>query len=51
MQFKVHVCYPLSMHNYLTNRTYQVRVGKNLSEIFHSTGGLPQGSIPSPLFC
>ena len=37
------------IHNYLTNRTYQVRVGKKLSGTFHSTGGLPQGSILSPL--
>ena len=42
MEFKV--------RPYLTNRTYQVRVGKKLSETFNATGGLPQGSILSPLF-
>ena len=37
------------LHLYLTNRTYQVRINNQLSQIKTINKGLPQGSILSPL--
>ena len=34
--------------NYLHNRTFQVRVGSELSDTLKSGGGIPQGSVLSP---
>ena len=36
------------LHNFLKDRTYQVRVGRQLSHEFKMERGLPQGSILSP---
>lgn len=37
------------LHNYLKERTFQVRVGKEESKVHEIYNGLPQGSVLSPL--
>ena len=37
------------LKNFLLNRTFQVKIGKDKSNTFTSDNGLPQGSILSPL--
>ena len=37
------------LKNFLINRTFQVKIGKEKSNTFSSYNGLPQGSILSPL--
>ena len=36
------------IRDFLSNRSFQVRVGQNLSSIFHTDKGIPQGSSLSP---
>jgi len=36
------------VRDFLSNRSFQVRVGQNLSSIFHTDKGIPQGSSLSP---
>lgn len=35
------------LNNFLTNRSIQVKSYNNLSNLYHTENGLPQGSIPS----
>ena len=39
---------PLFIQNFLSDRTFNVRIGNTLSEIFKQEQGVPQGSILSP---
>ena len=36
---------PLSIQNFLSDRTFNVRIGNALSDIFKQEQGVPQGSI------
>jgi len=38
---RVNHCY---LHGYLSRRVYSVQVGKEYSEIYYATSGVPQGS-------
>ena len=39
---------PLFIQNFLSDRTFNVRIGNTLSDIFKQEQGVPQGSILSP---
>ena len=39
---------PLVIQNFLSDRTFNVRIGNTLSDIFKQEQGVPQGSILSP---
>ena len=39
---------PLFIQNFLSDRTFNVRIGNTLSDIFKQDQGVPQGSILSP---
>ena len=39
---------PLFIQNFLSDRTFNVRIGNKLSDIFKQEQGVPQGSILSP---
>ena len=39
---------PLFIQNFLSDRTFNVRIGNTLSDIFKREQGVPQGSILSP---
>ena len=39
---------PLFIQNFLSDRTFNVRIGNTLSDIFKQGQGVPQGSILSP---
>ena len=40
---------PKFIKNFLDNRSFQVKVGSSLSDIFNQAEGVPQGSILSPI--
>ena len=39
---------PLFIQKFLSDRTFNVRIGNTLSDIFKQALGIPQGSILSP---
>jgi ribonuclease HI len=47
MGFKGHL--PIFIQNFLSNRSFHVRVGSTLSDSFEQEMGVPQGSILSPV--
>ena len=38
------------IHDFLSNRTFPVKIERNLSESFGVDSGVPQGAILSPIF-